>query len=197
MSPPAVNDIIRATVVSTFLNQEIINVFHWKVLATSAASDLVFAQELEAYMESVLNDSLAQLSDEYSWLEIRFQNLTQDVVMPTVPWVGSADGTDISDPLPPQCAANVYWPTTRPRTRATKYFAGYTINALETDGTWTNGVKTVLQGMGDALKQGGTATITVQLGAYNQPLDRFTPVSFAIVPNRARTQRRRRPGVGS
>lgn len=192
-----VNDIIRVAAVVTVLGQEFVNVHHLKVLSNTTANDAAAMAELVATLGTVYNNIQPDQSDTLQYLRIEGQNITQDEVLPTTAWPGLPFGGEVLPILPTQVAPYVYWPTARLRTRASSYLPGYTEGSNTTGGQWDLGTIANLQLFGDALVPAiASANLTTQKGAYNRALDRYIPLSSAVVQPRSRTQRRRRVGVG-
>lgn len=195
----SVNDIIRIN--ANFLMQnseEYTNVFHYKVSGTAGISDLDYmnsvADELDADYQIINPD----ISTGLDYVDFVGQNITKDELLPTVAWPVLVTGADASSILPHQVAPCVFFRTLRPKTRASKYLPAYCESSLTGSGGLTTATIALLQSFGDSIKTGIDEGLnTADYGAYNQALDRFTPVNAAVVPVRFRTQRRRRVGVGS
>lgn len=194
----AVNDILRIAAVVTVAGQEYVNVHHLKVLSNTTVDDAAFMAELVATLASIYANIQGDQTTGLQYLRIEGQNITQDAVLPTTGWPGLPSGTSALDVLPTQVAAFVYWPTSRLRTRASSFLPGFTEAANTPGGVWSAGAIANVQAFGDALVPAiASANVTTRKGTYNRPLNRFIELQAAVVPPRARTQRRRRVGVGS
>lgn len=193
----AIGDIVRINAIVTMTAQQFENVHHFEVIANGSADDTAFMVAVQLAIAPVYANAQNQQSDLLVYQRIEGQNLTQSILLPTTNWAGNPNGDKLFDPLPTQNSANVFWPTNRPKTRCTTYIPGFTEDANNATGQWDIDAKTDLQAFGDEflldLTNGG---VTIRKGAYNLALDRFTDLIVAVVPIEARTQRRRRRGVG-
>jgi len=197
MAPPAVNDIVRITARMSLQGQEVVNVHHFRVFATTAVSNAAFMTEVAAYLNSVYGNLDNEQADDLVYVDVQGQNITQNEIMPTTAWPSLTTGQGVENPLPNTVAFNVFFQTLRPKTRCTCFIPGFGVDDIAADGSIVASVRALLAQFGaDLVGNQGTPNVTLTKGAYNRPLDRFTPVTAAVVPLRARTQRRRRPGVG-
>lgn len=193
-----VNDILRITAVVSLFNQEYVNVHHFKTLANGSADDTAFMAALQSILAAVYANVQNDQSDELRYERIEGQNLTQDILLPQTNWVGNPLGNQVDGVLPLQTTLNVFWPTLRPRTRCTSYLPGLTEISNTPQGEWGAVAIANAQLYGDELIGNlAFAGITVIKGAFNVAAVRFTEILTAVVPTDARTQRRRRRGVGS
>lgn len=194
----AVNDIIRISAFVDMFGQEFVNVHHFKTLANGSVDDTAFMAAVQSILAAVYANVQNDQSDELQYQRIEGQNLTQDVLLPQTNWVGNPTGNQVDNPLPLQTSLNVFWPTLRPKTRCTSYIPGMTELANNTTGEWAAGALVNAQAYGDDLV-GNLAFggVTIIKGAFNATAVRFTDILTAVVPKDARTQRRRRRGVGS
>lgn len=177
---------------------QVINVFNFKVVTNNLATDLLFMTELATLMETTYLHINAEIVTSIKYISFEGQNITKNELLPGVPWPSLLFGGNANTPLPTQVAACVFFRTLTPKVRAAKFLPlfseGANVNVGEVDGI----AQASMQAFGDALVAGLTgANIALTYGAFNLPLNRFTPVIQAIVPTRWRTQRRRRVGVGS
>lgn len=193
-----VNDIIRITCKQMIDGvNEVVGVFHHKCLVTNTGDDDAFMAVVAIIFDGYYTDINPEITDRLSYINIEGQNVTADRLLPAKAWPVLTVGGTASEMLPETVAACVFFRSTRPKTRASKFFAGYT-EASNVGGVLSVAAQNSLQDIGDALVLGYTANgASMQYGAYNAEFDRFTPVNVAIVPTRWRTQRRRRFGVGS
>lgn len=197
---PVLNDIVR--VVNVFERQGSLdiftNTFYFKVLAASWASDLQFMSEIANYMDIsylIINGSF---NTAMLYKHIDGQNITQNQLLPLVPWPTLTAGVNATDMLPTQCTARPYFPTNRPKTRAAIGLPPYSENTQSGGGLIAAATLTVTETwadrfVGNMILAGGT----LQYGAFNNALVRFTPVDSRVVPQRFRTIKRRRVGVGA
>lgn len=192
-----VDDILRVSAVVSMQAQEFVNVHHFRTDGNATANDTAFMEQLQLILAAVYANVQNWQADLLRYERLEGQNITQDLLLPTVNWVGNPTGNRIEDPLPTQVTANVFWPTQRPKTRCTSYLPGLSEFSNTAAGEWTTGTKDDLQLYGDellgSLLGGG---VEVVKGAYNLAADRFVELLSAQVPVHSRTQRRRRIGVG-
>lgn len=196
---PVIGDIIRAVAKFQFSGGDIFtNTFHFEVFSEGWNNDLQFMTELAVFMDAQYTLVNTRVSSALTYVDLDGQNLTQDILMPSVPWPVLVNGGSASEPLPTQTTARPFFRTLRPKTRASICYipfdelsstAGGVIVAAAAANlaSWATPFISVI-----ALVSG-----SITYGAYNRPLDRFTPVTSFVVPTRLRTIRRRRIGVGS
>lgn len=198
MGTIAVNDIIRITarmVIDT--TNEVVGVWHHKCLVTNAGDDLAFMTAAAIVFDNRYTLINGEVTNRLDYVTIEGQNVTASRLLPTLPWPVLVSGLTASEMLPETVAACVFFPTLRPKTRASKFLGGYT-EASNLGGLLSAGALTALGLFGAAFVGGFVAdAASMQYGAWNQLFLRFTPVSSHQVPLRWRTQRRRRFGVGS
>lgn len=198
MGSIAIDDVVRITANMLIDGVHDVNsVYNFKAVSSNSGDDDDFmvgvAVAIDAY-HALIN---AGLTTRLTYVDISGINVTADRLMPSKPWPVLVAGTTGGEMLPETVAGCVFFRTTRPKTRASKFLAGYT--ELSNDGGALDAsAVTTIQAYGDALV-GGFASdgAVMNFGAYNTILARFTQVDSAIVPARWRTQRRRRFGVGS
>lgn len=174
------------------------NTFHFKVLAASWVNNLAFMTEVAAFMDAAYTGINVNITFSLNFLHIDGQNLTQDVLLPLVAWPFLTVGGNASDALPTQVTARPYFPTTRPKTRAAIGLPPYGEGTQLNGGVLDAGAVTTTEAWAD-LFVGAIlmASGTLEYGAYNRLLDRFTAVDSRVLPPRFRTLKRRRIGVGS
>lgn len=148
---PAVNgDIFKVTAIGDVgpKDEEVVNVYHCKLTTLIDGSDLTIRADLKAYIEAIYNILLPDLSTDWALKIIRFENVTQDLVLEdeTSALVGSALG----DLLPTQTCGFVWARTARKRVMGRKFFAGYTEDSNQSDASILPAAKTRLDQAGDA-----------------------------------------------
>ncbi len=173
------------------------SVYNFKALNTNLGTDSDFMVGVAVAIDNFHSFINPDLTTRLTYVDISGINVTALRLLPSKPWPVLVAGTTATDMLPEMNAGCVFFRTTRPKTRASKFIGGYT-EASNLGGTVIAGAKGNLQAYGDILLTGFAADGAVMnYGAYNGLLARFTPVISAIVPDRWRTQRRRRFAVGS
>lgn len=193
----AIGDIVRINAIVSYQAQEYENVHHFKVITNATANDTAFMVAVQLAIAPVYANAQNRQSNLLRYERIEGQNLTQTILLPATNWLGNPTGDQVTDPLPAQVTANVFWPTTRPKTRCTTYIPAFAEVTNSSTGGWSAATLTDLQAFGDeflaVLSNGG---MSIQKGAYNLVADRFSDLIAAVVPTDSRTQRRRRLGVG-
>lgn len=195
-----IDDVIRINTNFLFDDaDEYTNVYHVKVTKNDSVDDDEFMDVIALEMDDLYTIINSLITDGMAYVDIIAQNITQDVLLPTKAWPVLTVGGDIASPvLPLQIAACVFFRTLRPKTRASKFLPCFTRLTGDGAGVLKTTTQTAVQSFGDSWVAGVVSTLVdADLGAYNAALARFTPVVAAVVPTRFRTQRRRRPGVGS
>lgn len=199
MAPIAVGDIIRVTARMRLLtSDDVVNTYHMRVQVNTTVDDDAFMVEVAADIDALYQGLNVDISTQLTYIDIDAQNITQNELLPGKPWPVLIQGGDAGNLLPTQTCAYVFFRTLRPKTRAAVYIPGYTESSNGSLGEIGPSAGPVLQAFANLLEAGFSGpNFTAEYGAYNRPLDRFTPVDQGIVPLRWRTQRRRRIGVGS
>ena len=199
MAPVAVGDIIRVVARFRLLDTDImVNTFHMKVLSNTTVDDNAFMDQLALDIDAKYQIVNVDISDELDYLDIDAQNITQNELLTGKPWPVLVSGADVGALLPTQTCAYIFFRTLRPKTRAAIYLPAYTEDSNDANGAIVAPARTQLSLMTSALEGGFNGVgFSADYGAYNRPLDRFTPVDQGVVPVRWRTQRRRRIGVGT
>lgn len=195
----AVGDIVRIAAVFQWAVQDIFtNIYHFQVAKNDTVDDTQFMQRIAAMMDTAYINVNPDVSNSVNYVNVEGINITQDVLLPPTAWPTLTIGGSANQALPTQTTALVYYRTLRPRTRAAQYMPPYVESVNDTGGVLVAAAVANLQALGDAWVAGiADVLVEVTLGAYNKPLNRFTPVQLAVVAGRFRTQRRRRIGVGS
>lgn len=197
--PVNTDDILRITCNFRFnAVDDFVNVFHFEWAGVDGQTDAGAMDQIADDLDNGYEEINDDMSDLLEFVDIQGQNITKDVLLPTVGWPVQTFGLATADALPTQVAACVFFRTTRPKTRASKFIPGYSEAGSNNLGGLTAVAITRLQAFGDLAVLGFTDVVNhLTYGAYNKEFDRFTPVNAAIVPTKYRTQRRRRVGVGS
>ncbi len=192
------NDIVRITAkMKWFGTDDVVNVFTYRAIQQDHATDLLFMTDVAVALDLAYAELIAEQSDDFTYESVDGFNVTQDVLLPDVPWPVITAGQSATNPVPQQCSISAFWPSTRPKTRTQAYFAGFVVGMIDTDGQITAAGITAAQDCADIIFNLVTADIDLIKGSWNADLALFTPSGAAQVPTRWRTQRRRRIGVGS
>ncbi len=174
------------------------NIWHFQWIGVDGISDDLAMDQIASDLDKGYQTLNIDVSTSITYINITGQNITKSVLLPTKAWPVLVTGADAGQLLPPETYPQIFFRTTRPKTRASKKMGGYT----ETNNTLLGGIlpaaQTVLQSFGDKAV-GGFADPTQRLtyGAFNRLLNRFTPVNAAVVQSEWRSLKRRRRGTGS
>lgn len=177
---------------------DIQNIWHFTWNGVGGIGDdpamVIIAADLDAGYQ-IVNP---EVSDLVTYINFVGQNLTQGILLPTKAWPVLVAGANSFAILPPEVSPQVFFRTTRPKTRASKKMGGFTEAANDNDGKIVPAAKALLQLFGDKAVAGFASPIqSLIYGAYNKPLDRFTPVNAAVTQTEWRSLKRRRRGSGS
>lgn len=193
-----VGDVLRITANFSQGGDEYVNVHHFQVAAiTGTPSDQTIMDDIADYLDTSYAAIIGQQVVGLLYEDISGQNITQNVIMPTVAWPVLTAGTGSGEAVPKQTAGYVFWRTLRPKTRASSFIPGFS-EISSNAGLLIAGAVGSLENFGDRFVGGmGIGSATLLKGAYNYPLDRFTVVTSRHVSPTLATQRRRRLGVGA
>ena len=130
-------------------------------------------------------------------LDMLFLNVTQDVTLPDGTWATFAGGTGVAEPMAPQTSPMVFWRTGAARVIGRKFLPP-SLESLQNDGVYTVPMQALLATF--AANFIGSLIISqgnVLFGTFNALSATFNAYASGLVPVDARTQRRRRTGVGA
>lgn len=176
---------------------DVVNVYHFVVNALTAASDLAFMTDVAVEMDALYTLINASIVDNVTYQSIDGQNITDNELLPSVAWPVLTAGLSGGNMMPEMDSACVFHRTATPRVRASKFLPPVG-DGNNTDGVIGAILRAALIVYGDRLTLGLiSAAVDLSYVAFNRTLGTTTPVTQAIVPQRWRTQRRRRIGVGS
>lgn len=174
------------------------NIYHFEWAGVGGIDDDLAMDQIAAAMDDLYLTINTLVSDAISYINMTGQNLTQSILLPTKAWPTLALGGSTGQLLPPETYGQIYFRTTRPKTRASKRLGGFTENDNTLAGNVGGPLEIAMQAFGDLLVAGLPDPVArTTFGAYNRLLDRFTPVNAAIVSPEWRSLKRRRRGTGS
>ncbi len=193
-----VGDFVKITAkMKLFGTDDVQNVYTFRVDRNDTPNDTVFMTAMALHMDDAYTLILADIADELTFISVDGINISKSELLPDTAWPVLTVGPNTNALLPTQTAACVFWPTTTPKVRTSTFLGGYTEGANFLDGTIVVSVQASLALFGAAMRIVATASVDAVKGSFNPTLLIFTPAGTAQVPNRWRTQRRRRIGVGS
>lgn len=173
------------------------NVYHVKHESGSPVVDATWVLEVSAIIDAEMFKLRGSLNTNITSLDLLFFNITQDVTLPDGSWATFAAGTNAADANPPQVSAEVFWRTGAARVIGRKFLPPF-IEAENNDGKWSVGLLTLLvvfvvNFIGSLVTSQGN----VLFGTFNALTATFNAYTSGFAPVDARTQRRRRTGVGA
>jgi len=185
-------DVVRIVAEMSLGVIPVINVFHFKVAVDGTADDDDFMTRVAALLDTLYAPLVSSLSTALSFDQIIGQNITRAELMPSKAWPVITAGTSVGHILPRQAAACVFFRTLRPKTRASKFFGGFTENDNDLNGALSVALTALLQTLGNSLVASlADGVIDLDYGPFNQPLNRFTLAISAQIPALWRTQKGR------
>jgi len=193
-----IGDVVRIDTAFLFDSATVMeNIWHFKVTRNDTLTDSLFMSEVRTEMDNWYQIVNVDISTLLAYTVISGQNITQIEILPAGGWPTLVAGAAAGDALPSQVAGYCYFRTTRPKTRTSKFLPPFTELANSGGGALAVATLNRIAAFAAAAAAGITqVNVDADLGAWNQAAARFTPVTGGIVPNRVRTQRRRRVGVG-
>lgn len=193
-----IGDVIRVTAKMSWNQQDIQNVYHIQMQATTSESNMSIMTDIADDLEDAYGYLYAAMHDEMTFDSISFYNLTADEFMAEIEWPTLTTGTESTDPLPMQCAALVRFGTDVLGSQGRKFIGVLTEANLDPDGTISAGLATAMGNFAAQLLNGITGVDwSATYVNWNETLSRVATWASAFVNLYFCTQRRRRPGVGS
>jgi hypothetical protein len=193
------NDILRITASFDYDGDQIQNVYHMQVTTTSGDVDnATFLAELDDDIDSMYDDIVSEIFTDVDFDYIEVYNLTADEFVGRVSWPSKTSGSGTGDPLPPQTAPLVLFPTAVLRSVGKKFLPLYAESANDAAGTPSSAALVNLASWAaDVLAtKTGTGWSGV-MGNWNPTLLRFAEWTSSVVQDFWATQRRRYKGSGS
>lgn len=173
------------------------NVYHVQHDNGSPVVDATWVSDVSALIDAAMLGMAFVFNVNITPLDLLFLNITQDVTLPDGAWTTFAGGIDGAGALSPQVSAEVFWRTGAARVIARKFLPPLT-ETYAADGKWTAAALAALATFAGSLI--GSILISqgnVSFGTYRKLGAIFNAVASGFVPIDARTQRRRRTGVGA
>ena len=198
MAPVAVGDIIRVDCNFLFAAATIMqNIYHFKVTLNTSADDAAFMAEVRTEIDAWYQIINLDVVSVLAYNNMTGQNITQNEILVAGAWPVLVNGSDIGEALPTQVAACVFFRTSRPKTRGSKFLPPYSEASNLGGGNIAAAALTRMASFGTNVLAGiDQPNVSADYGPYNVEFNRFTPATSAVTPTRLRTQRRRRVGVG-
>ncbi len=193
-----VGDVVRITAkMKWFGTDDVQNVFTYKVDLNTTVDDLEFMSVVADVLDSAYNNLIGQMSTSFTFVSIDGINITQDKLLPEVLWPVLVAGLSATAIVPQQLAVCAFWPTTTPKVRTSTFFGGFVTFTIDTLGQITAVARGFALTAALELSNFDTVKLDMTKGSLNPLTSVFTPSGAPQVPERWRTQRRRRISVGS
>lgn len=194
----AINDVIRIQARMLRNGVDAVqNVYHVKHVSGAPVDDADWVAEVSSIIDVEMQDLAGEIADNITSLDLLFFNVTQDVTLPDGAWATFSGGTNAGEPTAPQVSAEVFWRTGAARVIGRKFLPPMTEGNID-DGVWTAGLLVKLLVFGASfIGEIVTTEGNVVFGVYNVVAAAFNAFATTFAPIDARTQRRRRTGVGA
>lgn len=176
---------------------DVSNVFHFTVLLQDEPNDTDFMVEVALLIDPLFGTLAPHQTTNLIAVNIEGKNVTQDLLLPTTVWPAYTGG-DVAGPAnAPQTAPFSYFPTIKPRTQGRIYWPVVS-DVASTNGNLSATAFDDHEAVADALLLPlATASVILAYIVFNREFGTWVIPSTAVTAPTLRTQRRRRPGVGS
>lgn len=192
-----VDDILQVTPRFLYAPSNMQNDYFVKMVGPAGVPDDVFDTATAVWLEVCYTNLLAKQTQGLGYNDILIRNVTQDTPTRFEPWPTLTAGLSGGDTLPLQVAGLVSFPTTYTKSQVRKYIPGLMeIDSLTGGDLSATLVAALVDYAIDVLAGYLAAGNDVEVGAWNDLLQRFAPIVASSVSGIFRTQRRRVKGVG-
>lgn len=190
------NDIVRVTAQMSFGSDAIQNVYHAEYQGAAPVADLAFKLGIASALDTAYGNIIGLISNQVSFDNLEFFNITQDRPMFDQPWPTLINGVATGEPLPPQTAPLVLFNTEVARSQGRKFLPVFD-EPTQSGGTLVPTAITNLGNYATAILSGAvTGAGNAFFGNWSPTKLRFAEWTVALVQELLRTQRRRVVGVG-
>lgn len=196
--PVSPGQVIRVVAKMRQAASDLLNVFEAFHTGVSVVADLDVMDDVATWLEALYTVLQPLMSDTLTFETYEVVNITTDTLIGEAAWPTLTAGGDVTTPSPMQCAALVRFPSNYMGSQGRKFIPGLTEGELGSNGLLTPAWQTALASFGLLVLSG--LNIDGQLflvGKDNVDKARFSTWQSYVVNDRAATQRRRVPGVGS
>ncbi len=173
------------------------NVYHVQHESGAPVDDALWVVGVSAIIDAEMFALRGEISTNIASLDLLFFNITQDVTLPDGAWATFVGGINVSEANAPQVSAEVFWRTGAARVIGRKFLPPMT-EGSQVDGVWSVSLQAALVVF--AINFIGSLVISqgnVLFGVFKALPPAFNAYATGFAPIDARTQRRRRTGVGS
>lgn len=193
-----INDILECMARCEFQGvEDVVNVYQYQYVGPSPATDASCIAALSDAMDDLYIPLAAVQPYDYIYRDITIRNLTQDTVLGTTAWPTLTAGLHGGDNNAPGIAGLVNMATGIARVVLRKYIGGFVTAAIESNGTFTSAVTTVLSTFGVNLMSGYPIVSPIwKYGHFSPKTLNFEEPSTITVSDIPAYQRRRKQGRG-
>ncbi len=181
--PTATDDVIRMILGGTYNvgGKPMSNVFHFADTGAGGISDASFISNMGTILENIYGDVASQMSDKYIFTNIAMQNLTQALIIGTIPWPTFTTGSTVSPIDVAQMCGLVRMITPKPRVQGRIYLPGFP-EASVANSALNNDVQVAMADLGvNLLAPRALGGSELTYCVYNQILKTFVlPTSTAF-----------------
>lgn len=188
-------EIIQVIAEMALAGQQILNIYH--AISSSAVDDDDLMIDLGRGLEQVYDQFLANLANDLTFVSLKFNNVSDETFIGEGTWPTFTAGGSSGQFLPLGVAGLITLPTSQPKVRGRKFFAGFTEGDI-TDGVWDSSLTNALVDAGAILVDpfaGFESGEPWAFGVVNQSGVFKDFISFGV-SNIPAYQRRRKQGVG-
>lgn len=193
------NDILEIAARAEFEGvEDVLNVYQYQYTGAPTILDSDAVDDLSNEVDDLYGFIVGNQSADYIYRDITIRNITQLAVLGVIPWPVKVAGTAPVDNLPPGVAGLINMATGIARVVLRKYFGGFVVSTLDTDGRFVSGVvaQFILFGL-RLISPVDVLGRTYQYGHFSPKTLQFevpTSVTATDIPG---YQRRRKQGRGS
>jgi len=192
-------DVVRLTVKCSQFGEDMQNVFYVKSFGSQGIADALFLANAITWLDGAY-DNIDQLQgDNITYDSIAAFNVTQDSPIGEDTWDTLTVGGDTTNQeYPRQACGLVRFPTATPRSQGRKFIGGFTELNYESGGQLASALAAALAAFAADILDGFVSDgQVIEVGNWNETLQRWASWLSAIVNFTNAIQRRRALGVGS
>lgn len=196
----AIGDILRvAARLHHELTGDMVNVFHYRIKAGTALSDVQVLDDIALGMDTLYTEIVGDLNNTVGFADINIFNESKNAPVGTAPWPSLTGGTSSSHMLPSTVAAFVRATTGQSRNWAKKFIGGLTEDANTSTGVIGSGVLSDLASWGALwlINIVGSGTNEYEPVVHHNQSGTWRLLTDIIIRNVWAQVRKRRIGRGS
>ena len=178
--------------------EDVMNIYQFRVGSIVDSDELAIIDDLIDIMEDVYTFLVPFQTNQMTYADIAFKNITQGQVYGTFAWDSLVSGTATQEALPPGVAALINFATFFGRVILKKYFGGLVEGDADLDSTWVTLFLTALANVAQYLLNDRVETAATYSYGYNSiKAGGFVLPVSGVVSEIPAYQRRRKQGRGS